>query len=313
MNRKLAVGFDGRPLALTDPLVGLYWFDSPAFSITADTHHLGSRQNSCVLITTPKGHILIETDFGNGSEYFLLADIINLGFNPKDIRYIILTHNHPDHVGGARRLREITGAKVMAHAEEADGIEEGEHPHIMETDGSAWDIPGCPVDIRLEGSEELKIGSKTINIIHTPGHTPGCITLAWDTEFDGHSYKAAISGICAVASLAAILDGKRDFPPGETPREFKESLKTLESLAVDIFLAVHQFCNDTWAKHRRLAKGEKPNPFIDPDGWKNWIRTMHDDIERMEKGIDIWKGKGWVSGIDFPVGILDPSEEPRRR
>lgn len=311
-NQRLAVGYSGEPLSLVDPFVGLYWFDAPAFSITPDTHYVGSRQNSVYLITTPQGHALIETDFGGGSEYFLLSKVVDLGFNPKEIKYILITHKHPDHIGGARRLRDITGARVCAHEKDVPSIEQGEHPHAMETDGSPWEIYGCPVDIVLRGGEEIQIGNKAIRVMHSPGHTSGCLTFTWNTVFDGTEYRAAVSGICGVASFAGLLKGKKDFTVGERPLDFLKSMELLSELKVDFFLGVHQFCNRNWEKHQLLRAGNDPNPFIDSRGWQEWISSMQSNVEKLERGIDIWKGKGWMSEVNIPEGMLDPDEEPRR-
>jgi metallo-beta-lactamase class B len=304
-NRKPAVDFDGAPLTLVDPLAGMYWFDAPAFSITNDTHLLGSRVNFLYLITTPEGHVLIDTDFGHGSEYFTLADIINLGYNPKDIRYILLSHKHCDHVGGARRLRDITGAKVAVHEWDAEAVENGIHPEIL-PDGSEWEVPGCPVDMKFTRDEVIKIGGKEIEVLHTPGHSAGNLTFVWKTGFEGDTYTAAVTGICSAASLHGLLEGQKEFPRGEAPSDFLSTLDRLETMDVELFLSVHSFSNRTWEKYEAFKNGVRPHPFVDPHGWKNWIQGMRKDISKLQRGIDIWNGKGWHSEFVYPRGILEP-------
>jgi metallo-beta-lactamase class B len=307
--RKYMTGYNGEPLCLTNPDDGLYWFDAPVFSISADIHLLGCRDDSIHLITTEEGHVLVDTDFGNGSEYFALADIIHLGFDPKRIKYILLSHRHPDHVGGARRIREITGAEVLAHEWEADIIESG-YVHIMPTDGSQWPIPGCPVDRRLVDGDVLEIGGKKIQVIHTPGHTAGCLTFVWETEVDGQAIKAGLSGICGEASLYGILEGQTEFAKGESPKDFKESLDRLAEIGIDLFLACHPTDNRAWDKYERLKKGEEPNPFIDSEGWKHFFTEMKSKVEMLECGVDIYDGKGWFGVKEFPYGIFGPQQDP---
>lgn len=306
--RKPAVGYGGEPLCLTNPDDGLYWFDAPAFSIAGDIHLLGSRDDSIHLITTEAGHVLIDTDFGNGSEYFALADIINLGFDPTDIAYILLTHRHPDHVGGARRLREITGAQVLAHEWDADIIESG-YVHVMPTDGSEWPIPGCPVDRRLNDGDVLRIGNKEIQVIHTPGHTAGCLTFLWDTYIAGQVCKTGLSGICGEASLYGLLEGRADFPRGESSKEFKASLDRLIGIEVDLFLACHPTDNRAWEKYESLKNGTGPNPFIDKGGWCSFLTEMKHKVELLERGVDIYDGKGWFGVKEFPHGIFGPQQD----
>jgi metallo-beta-lactamase class B len=307
--RKPAAGYDGQPLCLTNPDDGLYWFDAPAFSICRDIHLLGCRDDSIHLITTDEGYVLIDTDFGNGSEYFVLSDIIGLGFDPKKIRYILLSHRHPDHAGGAKRLREITGAQVLAHEWEADIIESG-YVHIMPTDGSEWPVPGCPVDRRLNDGEVIRIGDKEIRILHTPGHTAGCLSFVWETEIDGKPTTAGLSGICGEASLYGLLEGQTEFIKGEAPRDFKDSLDKLAEIEVDLFLACHPSDNRAWEKYELLKRATRPNPFVDPDGWKEFFSEMKLKIEKLEQGIDIYDGKGWFGVKRFPHGIFGPQQDP---
>jgi metallo-beta-lactamase class B len=307
--RKYMISAGGEPLCLTNPDDGLYWFDAPAFSISEDIHLLGCRDDAIHLITTEEGHVLVDTDFGNGSEYFALADIIHLGFDPKQIKYILLTHRHPDHVGGARLLREITGAEVLAHEAEADIIESG-YVHIMPTDGSEWPVPGCPVDRRLADGDVLEIGDKVIQVLHTPGHTAGCLTFTWETRVGGRSVTAGLSGICGEASLYGILEGQTEFAPGESPKDFKESLDKLAEEDIGLFLACHPTDNRAWDKYERLKNGETPNPFLDSDGWKRFFTEMKDKVEKLERGIDIYKGKGWFGVKEFPHGLLGPQQGP---
>jgi len=299
------VGYDGKPLHLTNPDDGLYWFDAPAFSITRDTHRIGCRDENIYLITTSEGHIMIDTGFGNGSEYFTLCNIIDLGFNPKDIKYIILTHKHPDHIGGAKRLKELTGAKIIAHKTDAYSIESG-YIHILPNDGSEWPIYGCEIDHRLTDDYVLEVGDKRISILHTPGHTAGCLSILWNIEIEGKEYCAGLTGICGEATLYDLINGKREFPAGESPSDYHKSIDKLLTQQVNVFLASHSCDNNGWGKYEELKKGKKPNPFIDPKGWENFLKSLDEKISLMENGIDVYEGKGWFGVKKFEQGFFGP-------
>ena len=106
-----------------------------------------------------------------GDEELLLAEIDKLGLT---VEYIIATHGHPDHVCGNRKIQEATGAKIIMHSADVEFFEKPEVKGYFSMLGLE---PSPPVDILVNGGDEIKIGNVTLAVIHTPGHTPGGICL----------------------------------------------------------------------------------------------------------------------------------------
>ncbi|MFT5698150.1 MAG: hydroxyacylglutathione hydrolase [Desulforhopalus sp.] len=142
-----------------------------------------------------------------GDEDLLLAEIEKLGLT---VEYIIATHGHPDHVCGNRKLQEATGAKIIMHTADVAFFEKPEVKSYFSMLGLE---PSPPVDVMVNGGDEIKIGKVVLSVIHTPGHTPGGICL--------YSAPQLITGdTLFVGGL-----GRTDFPGG-SHQELLESIRT---------------------------------------------------------------------------------------
>lgn len=124
---------------------------------------------------------LIMIDAGAGrSARALVRNIEGAGLDPKKISTVILTHCHIDHIGAAPWFRENFGCKLAAHDKDADAIEEGD-PIMTAANWYETDFPPTPVDIRFkEDHEILQFGAEQLHLLHTPGHTPGSMSLYLD-------------------------------------------------------------------------------------------------------------------------------------
>lgn len=125
--------------------------------------------------------VMIDSGAGRGARA-LEANVRSVPGWPKRVSYLILTHCHVDHIGTARYFRDIFGCAVVAHDLDADAIESGD-PVV--TAASWYDItlPETPVDRRIHGGNEVIVaGGREIHCIHTPGHTPGSMSVYLDIE-----------------------------------------------------------------------------------------------------------------------------------
>ena len=168
-----------------------------------------------------KGKIPTIIDCGTGLHQSYVEDRIKETINPKKVEQIILTHEHYDHCGGVKKIFEFTGenAEVLAHVNAADKIEKGDSDFARMLGGT---MPKMPVDKKIKERDILKIGNNTFEVLHTPGHTPGCICL-----YDGKN-KTLFSGD-TVFSFGSF--GRYDFPGGSA-RQLRESIVKLSKLDV---------------------------------------------------------------------------------
>jgi len=179
------------------------------------------------------------TGLYNGEVVNSLKKIIN----PTLITQIILTHEHFDHCGGVKKLYDITGgkAKIIAHSNASDKIEKGESQFAKMLGGV---MPKMPVDVTLNEGDTIKIGDETCEVLHTPGHTPGCMCLY------SRASKSLISGD-TVFSHGSF--GRYDFPGGSL-KQLKQSIERLSTLDVENLYPGHEsYIEGEGNKHVAMA------------------------------------------------------------
>ncbi|MDD5475122.1 MAG: MBL fold metallo-hydrolase [Syntrophales bacterium] len=154
-------------------LAGIYLIGGPNVSHSEDaTSFLVDCETDLVMIDTGAGQSATRIE----------ANIRNAGYDPDHLAAVILTHCHIDHIGGAPHFVEAFGCSLVAHDLDADAIETGD-PLQTASHLYGTDFPPTPIDIRLTGEENiLSFGGLDIRCIHTPGHTPGSISICIERD-----------------------------------------------------------------------------------------------------------------------------------
>lgn len=229
----------------------------PPHRIAGNLYYVGSESLASFLIATPEGHILINTNWEDSVE-ILRASVEDLGFNFEDIEIILGSHAHGDHMQGDALVKELTGASVMAMADDIPGllrIQPGGKPH--------------PVDRVLEDGDEVMLGGSTLVARLTPGHTPGCTTWTMAVEEGDEAYNVVIVG--SMGSNPGFQFVNNTTNPTIVD-QYKKGFSVLSSLSVDIPLASHPAMYNMADKYKRL--GQSPNPYIDPEGYRAEIEAV---------------------------------------
>jgi len=224
----------------------------PAYKVIGNIYFVGTDDLGSFLITTPEGNILINSDFDDTVPQ-IRASVEKLGFKFTDIKILLGSHAHGDHMEGDARVKELTGAQVMVMEQDIPAISRmtpGNKPH--------------PIDRVLHDGDEVKLGGTTLVAHLTPGHTKGCTTWTMKAEENGKSYNVVILGSIGV-NPGYILVNNKDYP--QIADDYIKGFKVLRSLPCDIFLASHGRFYGMQEKYAKLQKGG-PNPFIDPAGYK---------------------------------------------
>jgi len=242
----------------------------PAFRIIDDIYYVGSRSVSSHLITSDEGHVLIDTcNPGDGPS--VLKSIRDLKFSPNDIKYILTTHGHHDHVGGTKIIAEETGAKICVGEADVVAVEKGSATREGLTGFATF-----KVDKMLKDGDIIPLGNKEIRVYHTPGHTPGCVSIGFKINHEGRTCNVFLFGGAGL-NVFEERNLKRGIYGG-TLQDFGKTLDRLETLKVDVWLGSHPNQNDTFGKLDLLLKGISPNPYIDPSGWKVFLKRLRTDL-----------------------------------
>jgi metallo-beta-lactamase class B len=155
------------------------WSDTaPPAHIFGNVYLVGTCGITSILITSDSGHVLIDGATEEAAP-FIAENIRALGFDVHDVRYLLNSHEHFDHVGGLAKLKEITGAQLLARAEAKASLESGVTRGIDPQFGSISKFAGVGVDRVITDGEAVTLGPLRITAIASPGHAPGGTSWTW--------------------------------------------------------------------------------------------------------------------------------------
>jgi metallo-beta-lactamase class B len=241
------------------------WYESfPAHRVIGNVYYVGSKDLASYLITTPDGHILINSGFEE-TVPLIRAGVESLGFKMRDIKILLASHAHSDHVAGHALARELTGAKVYVMRGDDTVIASGGKGQYL-YGVNRW--KPCPVDRVLEDGDEVKLGGVTLIARRTPGHTRGCTTWTWRVGEGEKAETVVVIGSPNVNPGYQLVDNKA-YP--EIADDFARTFQVLKSLPCDVFLGAHGAYYGMIEKYDRLKQGTGKNPFIDPEGYRAYV------------------------------------------
>lgn len=250
------------------------------FRIAGNLYYVGAIEVSSFLITTPKGHILLDGGFAETAPQ-IERNIAQLGFKIEDVKILLNSHAHLDHAGGLAELKNKSGAKMIASAGDAELLRNGGHGDFRF--GDTLIFPPVEVDQIIHDGESIELGGQKLTAWLTPGHTKGNTTWTTKISDDGKTYNVVFAG--SPTALDYQLVGKESYPG--IAADFEKAFAVLKKLPCDIFLSDHGTFFRFIEKRDRLVRGENPNPFIDPNGYKSFVthfeKEFHDKLEAQKK------------------------------
>ena len=246
------------------------------FRIYGNVYYVGDSWVCGHLIDTGDGLLLI--DAGNcGSPALLIYTIWKLGFDPADIKWLILSHAHFDHIGAAAFLKNMFGTKIYLGRADAKMLRETpELTLIHNTPAFETELP--QVDVEIKEGDVIQFGNVTMRFREVPGHTAGCIALFFDAEENGVVKRLGYFGGFGFNTIAKdwLLEyGDTELSMRKT---FMESLTKVEDEPVDIYLGNHVRNNKLLEKRKKMLEDPSVNPFIDPGEWKRYLREIQGDL-----------------------------------
>ncbi len=211
---------------------------APPFQLLGDTWYVGTCGIAAILIVTEKGHVLIDSGTVEAAP-LVLDNIRALGIDPQDVRYLLLSHEHFDHVGGHAALAQATGAQVIASPEAGKVLASGT---VSPDDPQAAIHPTmAPVTIGriVRDGEVLNLAGKEFTAHFTPGHTPGALSWTWNAcSLPGEP--PVCRRIAYVDSLSPVsAEGYRFTDHPETIADFRRSIARVASLPCDLLATPH--------------------------------------------------------------------------
>jgi metallo-beta-lactamase class B len=235
------------------------------FKVFGNTYYVGVAGLSSVLIATANGLILLDGALPQSAP-LIDASIRKLGFRTEEVRLIVNSHAHFDHIGGIAALQRLSGARVAASASGARALARGEptedDPQYRSGHEEAHHFPSVrAVDVVTDG-QSLTVGGVAITAHMTPGHTPGSTTWTWRSCESGRCLNVVYAD-----SLNPVSDDGFRFTGDATHPSliagFRQSIATVDRLPCDVIISVHPEFVQLDEKIAARARGVTPDPFID--------------------------------------------------
>jgi metallo-beta-lactamase class B len=240
------------------------WY-APPFRIFDNLYWLGTRQHSSWALQTTGGIILIDTNFAWAIEPEIIDGLTQLGLNPEDLKYVVISHAHGDHDQGAAELQKRYGAKVVMGA--ADWEVTLERPAT-----AAGGVPTRDIAVGPDGME-LSLGDTTVAIVPTPGHTPGTLSYIFPVKDQGQTVVVAYSGGTLTGAFGTN---------GAKWNEYIASQRRIAKAAADakatVIISNHSEYDGAYTKARLLSaprQAGENHPFIvGADGVQRYFTVM---------------------------------------
>ena len=237
----------------------------PAHTIAGNLHYVGTAELACFLITTPAGHILINTGLDD-SAAAIRKSVEDLGFRFGDIRILLTTQAHFDHTAALAEIKKQTSAKMFATAADKPLLEDGGRSDYFFTSDRFRFAP-VAVDRVLANGDTVELGGAVLRVHLTPGHTRGSVTYTMQA-----GGKAVVIANMGSINEGVPLKGNVKYPA--IAEDYGRTFRVQKSLACDIFVASHASQYDMAAKFAR-------RDFVDPEGYRRAVDNYEQQFRRL--------------------------------
>jgi metallo-beta-lactamase class B len=235
----------------------------PPLRIVGNLYYVGTYDLACYLIVTPAGNILINTGLAD-SVAQIRANVETLGFKFSDIKLLLATHAHWDHVSAMAEVKRLTGARLAATEAEVPLFESGGKSDFRwGEDSGAWFQP-VKVDEKLHDGQKVSLGGMELTVHLHPGHTKGAASYEFAVEDGGRSYRVLIANLPSINPGVTLLDNAK-YPT--IMGDYAHTLAALKDLQPEIFLASHA---GQFGLHQKYHPGDTYQVirFVDPAGYR---------------------------------------------
>lgn len=236
---------------------------APPVRIHGNTYMVGTCGISAILVTGDEGHVLIDAGTEKGAD-LIAGNIKELGFKLRDIKYLLISHEHFDHVGGIARMQQLTGATLVTSGPAERVLNTGAAGPDDPQAGMHKPFPAANVGRTVGDGSEVRFGNLLLTAMLTPGHTPGATSWRWES-CDG--------GVCRTMVYADSLTpiSRDDYRFSDHPdyvAAFRASIAKIADSRCEILLTPHPSASNM--RDRMAGKA----PLFDLDGCKNYAAKV---------------------------------------
>lgn len=247
------------------------------FRIAGNLYYVGTYDLACYLIATPKGHILINTGL-ESSVPLIRKHVQALGFKFEDIKILLATHAHYDHVAGMAAIKQATGARLMIQEKDGKAMTDGgASDYALGGHGSTFE--SVTPDQLLKNGEIIKLGTMQVKLLHHPGHTPGASSFSFTVRDEKRAYKVLIANMPSILDETK-LSGMPGYP--EVGKDYAKTLAVMKNEQFDIWLSSHA---SQFALHEKHKPGSpyRPEAFFDQAGYDSALAGLKKRYDEKSK------------------------------
>lgn len=252
----------------------------PPFRIAGNLYYVGTYDLACYFITTQSGNILINTSLASSASQ-IKNNIEKLGFKFSDIKILLTTQAHYDHLGAMADIKEQTGARFIVDAADADVAEKG---GSTDYEMGKYGITFKPVhaDMLLYDRDTISLGKMQLVLLHHPGHTKGSCSYLFTVRDEKHSYRILIANLPTIVTDRPFADITA-YPT--IAQDYAYTLNAMKQIHFDLWLASHASQFDLHKKHK---PGDAYNPmaFADQKGYNEALNDLQREYDEKIKKDD---------------------------
>lgn len=261
----------------------------PPFKVVGNTYSVGTKTVTAYVIKTSEGLILVDMTYDH-SAWWVAKAMQSLGFELSDIKILLGSHSHGDHVGGMAWFKQrAPQAQIMIMDADAEILARGVPPR---TPGGGGGIPAVKIDRILKDGDKVTLGDTTVTAWKTAGHTPGATSLEWTQTENGKTYTVVLVG----SNFTAISG---------YPNVIQDQINTWNrylSLKADIWMGGHTWQHEQKPKYAELIYGDPAvNPFYDPQGYRELIAARSEEFLERLRNPNAPDSRGQVPGAPRPA------------
>jgi len=240
------------------------WYASP-YKVFDNLYWLGTRQHSSWALRTSEGLIILDTNFAWATQPEIIDGLTTLGLDPKDIKYVVISHAHGDHDQGAAELQRRYGAKVVMGAPDWEST-------LQRPETAAGGVPKRDISVGADGTK-LALGDTTVTIVATPGHTPGTLSYVFPVKDQGRTVIVAYSGGTLTGNFGADAARWDEYIASQ-----QKIAKAAADAGATVVLSNHSEYDNAYTKARLISAKREPgesHPFVvGADGVQRYFTVM---------------------------------------
>ena len=255
--------------------------DQAPFRIFGDTYYVGTHGLSSVLIASPAGHVLIDGALPQSAP-LIARHVEQLGFKMSDIKIILNSHVHFDHAGGIAELQKMSGAKVISSDIATNFLRSGKVDRSDPQYGHLIPYSGPAIVEALGKRKTLDLGTLHLNVIPTPGHTPGGTSWTWKS-CEGERCLNVVYGdsLNAVSDDSFKYSGDQRYPGAAA--DMLGSIAAIDAAPCDILITAHPEMTAVWSVFDEHGKGDRAQ-FIDSSACKRYAAAAKARFDKRLEG-----------------------------